>query len=344
MSKIAVLYICTGKYFTFLESFFNYAEKNLFPGSEKRYFVFTEKGRKCILKDRFPDKIELVEMANEDATKWPLVTLMRYKFFHCCESELMKYDYCIFCNANLYWINEVSEEMLLPKKGSNKIRFQWHPYYTTVSTPQELPYDRTEGSTARVGYDEGRYYIAGGLLAGETKPFLDMSKDLEKKIDEDFNKGIIAKFHDESHINRWIIDNPDKFELLPPPFMWPSEFGTTKKTYGTTDFKTIYGYCLNKKVLGSGEDHQNIRNKNEYDIDIRYNDALVHRWYDLKINGEIVGMLKIRYNICIVGTTGQTGVVVGEDEKSLSVVWDDTGLETFTKDETNHLLTSSQRQ
>ena len=40
--KIAILYICTGKYSIFWEEFYKSAKKNLFPNSEKHFFVFSD--------------------------------------------------------------------------------------------------------------------------------------------------------------------------------------------------------------------------------------------------------------------------------------------------------------
>ena len=41
--KIAILYICTGKYYIFWENFYNSAQKNLFPYETKHFFVFSDK-------------------------------------------------------------------------------------------------------------------------------------------------------------------------------------------------------------------------------------------------------------------------------------------------------------
>ena len=40
--KIAILYICTGKYNIFWKDFYTSCEKNFIPNSEKHYFVFTD--------------------------------------------------------------------------------------------------------------------------------------------------------------------------------------------------------------------------------------------------------------------------------------------------------------
>ena len=47
-----------------------------------------------------------------------------------------------------------------------------------------------------------------GLGLKEAKEFLKMCSNLSKNINKDLENGIVAKWHDESHMNRWRIDNP----------------------------------------------------------------------------------------------------------------------------------------
>ncbi len=42
-----------------------------------------------------------------------------------------------------------------------------------------------------------------------------MSQAIETNIDSDLNKGIIAVWHDESHLNRYFIDHPPTKILCP---------------------------------------------------------------------------------------------------------------------------------
>ena len=42
MTKIGMLYICTGKYTVFWPEFYRSFEEKFLPGCEKEYFVFTD--------------------------------------------------------------------------------------------------------------------------------------------------------------------------------------------------------------------------------------------------------------------------------------------------------------
>ena len=47
-----------------------------------------------------------------------------------------------------------------------------------------------------------------------------MIAELEKRIDEDEAHGVIAKWHDESQLNRYIIDHP-AYRILTPSYAYP---------------------------------------------------------------------------------------------------------------------------
>ena len=44
---------------------------------------------------------------------------------------------------------------------------------------------------------------------------------LAARINADLEKTIIAKFHDESHLNRFRLDNKEQFNILHPKFAFP---------------------------------------------------------------------------------------------------------------------------
>lgn len=53
-------------------------------------------------------------------------------------------------------------------------------------------------------------YFAGGFNGGSSKEFLRMSREIKENIEKDYEKNIIAIWHDESHMNKWFYENkPD---------------------------------------------------------------------------------------------------------------------------------------
>ena len=42
-----------------------------------------------------------------------------------------------------------------------------------------------------------------------------MAEVIAERVNKDFEKGVIALWHDESHMNRYLIDNPPTLSLTP---------------------------------------------------------------------------------------------------------------------------------
>ena len=197
--KIAILYVCTGNYITFLESFRASAMAHFLPGHHKHFFVFTD------------------QVVNEDDGNttyiylkhpgWPDITLERYSFFLDIENEISKFDYVYFFNANCEFVADVGEEFL---PSGDEIIVVQHPGYYKTGNAQGLPYETDPRSRAMVPPGMGRYYVAGGVNGGSTSAFLDMSKAIHGAVQADKKAGVIATWHDESHLNRYVCDHPHR--------------------------------------------------------------------------------------------------------------------------------------
>lgn len=98
--KIAILYICTGKYNVFWKGFFESSEKKFLQKSQKEYFVFTDD------EHLFGADQSNVHIIPHKYMGWPYDTLMRFEVFSSIEKELVGFDYIFFFNANMV-INEV---------------------------------------------------------------------------------------------------------------------------------------------------------------------------------------------------------------------------------------------
>ena len=98
------------------------------------------------------------------------------------------------------------------------------PYYG--KNPIFHPYDRSGKSRASIPYSCGQYYVAGGLNGGTAAAYLALCRELKKRTDEDLQNNVIARFHDESQLNRLVAETPGKFRILPPDYCTPEETPT----------------------------------------------------------------------------------------------------------------------
>lgn len=195
--KVAILYICTGRYSIFWEEFFKNSESFFLPNYEKHYFVFTDA-------DDIYEKDNIrVHPIFEDTKEWPFVTLYRFKIFLKVETELREFDYIFFFNSNMRFLETIGEE-ILPNIDEKLLGVQ-HPG-GFGKTNVEFSYDRNIDSTAYIPYGEGTYYFMGGFNGGRGADYLELIKELNSNIDIDYNKNIIALWHDESHLNRYLLN------------------------------------------------------------------------------------------------------------------------------------------
>ena len=211
MKKIGILYICTGKYTVFWDGFYQSAEKFLLPELEKHYFVFTD-GKINTYGSPF------VKIIEQEQLGWPFDTLYRFNMFLKIENQLQEMDYLFFFNSNLVIVQTVGNE-ILPSEQDELVVTQ-HPGFFDKER-KKFTYENNKKSTAYIAKNEGQVYIAGGLNGGTALNFLKLAKTLSQNIDTDYKKGIIALWHDESHINRYIIGKNVK--ILPPSYLYKQD-------------------------------------------------------------------------------------------------------------------------
>lgn len=197
--NIAILYICTGDYDVFWEKFYNSAEKNLLPGIQKNYFVFTD-SKKITPTGK-------VHIIYQKKLKWPYPTLLRFKMFVSISNKLQNYDFIFFMNANLEIIEKIGEEILPYKEGLCVVL---HPGYFALKELNEMPYERNPDSSAYIPFGYGKYYFMGGFNGGRSKEYLSMCEELNNNIIRDLSRGIIAVWHDESHLNHYMLNRIPK--------------------------------------------------------------------------------------------------------------------------------------
>lgn len=212
VNKIAILYVCVGSYVAFWQDFYKSFEKLFLKNAIVEYYVFTDAD-----KIYAEEKNERIHRKYQEDLGWPGNTLFRFKIFETVESELRKFDYIFFMNSNIVCMQEITEEMFLPQK--EELLVVQHPGWFDRK-PYEYPYDRNRKSSAYIPKTQGQIYVCGGVNGGKAEAFLRVIHDLSKQIEEDYARGIIAKWHDESQLNKYIVKRKD-YRLLSPAYCYP---------------------------------------------------------------------------------------------------------------------------
>lgn len=218
--SIGILYICTGPYVLFWKDFYKSFQEKFLVDFEKRYFVFSDAEEIYGQDDPDVKKIKI------EPQPWPLITLLRFSTFLKVEEELKKCDYLMFSNSNMVCDAVITPEEFLPREKLNEtLAVTIHPGYAGKKKI-DFPYDRNKKSTAYIPWNCGSYYVIGAMFCGTSNAFIKMSKTLKKNIEEDLKRNIIAKWHDESQLNRYIIGKKN-IRILPPQYCYPCGMNVT---------------------------------------------------------------------------------------------------------------------
>lgn len=204
--KIGILLIATNKYNHFLQTLITSADTYLLKDSDVTYFIFSDRSTQLVTK-------RSIVHINIEHKPWPFMTLGRYEIFSTQYSKLSKMNYIFYCDVDMLFVSDVGREIL-----SDRV-VTLHPGYVGKrGTPETNP-----NSLAYIPASKPMQYFAGGFNGGSSDEFLKMSRILANNIQLDLEKGIIAVWHDESHLNKYMIDNhPTK--ILDPSYCCPEEW------------------------------------------------------------------------------------------------------------------------
>jgi hypothetical protein len=212
--RIGILYICTGKYSIFWKDFFLKTEQNFLPGMHKEYFVFTD------AKKLYSDRIPRIHKIYQEKLGWPFDTLKRFDMFLRVENELEKFDYLFFFNANMRVVEKVNETFLpSAEEGLVAVKHTWG----SNPDPIELPVETNPESTAYIEPGTATHYFMGGLNGGISRPYIQLMKDINRNIYQDLSKNIIAVWHDESHLNKYLLNK--RIKIMGPEYGYPQGSG-----------------------------------------------------------------------------------------------------------------------
>ena len=207
--KILILTIATNKYIQFVERLYDNIEEKFLNGHEIQGLLFTEHDVET------SDNIKVSQIEHED---WPMPTLKRYNYFVKEKDYISQFDYCYYFDVDMGIVSEVGDEIL------SDLVATMHPYQSFYPKEQRT-------------YD---------LNGGSTKRFMEMAEILADRVNKDLENDVIALWHDESQMNRYLIDNPPTLSLT------PSYCFAEEQMYNSE-------YPYDAKIIALKKDHNELR-------------------------------------------------------------------------------------
>jgi histo-blood group ABO system transferase len=205
--RIGLLVIATQPaYAAYAADLLRTADTHFFTSSndEVSYFVFTD----TAISYTGPRQLIVTRVEHKP---WPHMTLGRYAIFCTHADVFANMDYVYYADADTYFVAAVGREIALPQQ----LVVVRHPSYRgTRGTPETRRL-----STACIRANERMpAYVCGGFNGGPRAMYLAMARTLRHNIDTDAARGITAVWHDESHLNRYLVDHARHMMVLPSSY------------------------------------------------------------------------------------------------------------------------------
>lgn len=240
---IGIFCICTGNYVQYLNDLVSSVNKYFLPKYNKVFFISTDNKKYVDKLFKKYDNKYFVDVIYKKG--FPLDTLYRYKYLLNFGIKVEMYcDYIYYLDVDMRIVDNIGDE-ILPNKDTPLVGTK-HPGFAFGNNKNGSPETR-EISTAYISPENYRnIYIAGGFNGGYSYYFRQMAKEIQKNIDIDKSNDIIAVWHDESHLNKYMNINFDMFKILEPDYCYPENYHEN--------------IPCSQKILALDKDHNKVRN------------------------------------------------------------------------------------
>lgn len=212
--KIGIFYIVTGRYTAFWPEFIESFAKKFLPGTQRCIYLFSDE-KEDFFRQGLPENIEL-RYHKIEHQPWPFMTLMRYHLFMEHYEEWKACDYIFFINSTYIFYKTLGPEILPGPEHEYLVAAEHRQ--SVRRKPDRYTYDRNPASKAYIPYGLGAHYYAGGFNGGTVPAFKTMCESIMLATDEDLKNDIIALWHDESHLNKYLLNK--NIKVLPPTYVW----------------------------------------------------------------------------------------------------------------------------
>lgn len=211
--KIAIVTVAIDAYRKFIPDFINSIKQYVFIGEQVDIMVISD---------------ALVENYNTlvvDTLPPVLYLLLKYTYIN--KFDVEPYDYVYYLDSDCRVIADIGPD-ILPDNELHLVGVQ-HPWQKSDSTS----FESNPLSTACIRDNRNMPYFQSCFFGGKREAFRQMTLELERNTHIDLKNRIVAKWYDESHLNRYFFDHPPKALHMgyayPDPSVWNQVFDAPAK-------------------------------------------------------------------------------------------------------------------
>jgi hypothetical protein len=243
MKSLAILTVATRHYFDYWEKMIRSAEENYSGEININFHVFTDHHESSRL-IKFKSPFLNVVTHRIEELGWPEATLKRYEIIlnhqdSYTEDFLLHLDAdMLFKSPLIFLANQLDGQNMMnlvrhpgfyrPKRSKKFLFYLKNQRYILRDIKAQIlfgglgSWERDENSQAFVPRNLRKEYFCGATWFGPRVKFLEFCADLESSVQADFVSGKMARWHDESHLNRWAAYN--EYIALTPSFCFDPSF------------------------------------------------------------------------------------------------------------------------
>jgi len=216
--KVAISFLGTGKYLNFLPQYYQNIEEYFLPNTKKTILAFTDGEL-----DETPKNIKVFPQEHLD---WPYITLKRFEIINKARKIIADHDWFVFIDGDALVVDRIEEKDFFTDKPLFGVHHPCHYLKMHPHTSYPGAYEITENCNAAINLDkyQPKVYYQGCFWGGKTPDVLKMIDELQYRIEDDLKRDVIALWHDESHLNKYFIENPDLVHTYGPEYAYPELF------------------------------------------------------------------------------------------------------------------------
>lgn len=204
------------KYVQFIEGFMSSANKYFLAGHQVNFYLFTDN----------PEQISHLQMAPENHlfvipvqnhSRWQDISMSRMDIISRYIRSQFQYevDYLFSIDIDVQLFEHIGVEIIDTLVGTIS------PWQYTARRESKSYETRTE-SQAAIPTGEGDFYYTASFYGGGVAEVYKLTRACFKGIMEDRKNGIEARWHDESHLNKYLLYHKPT-RLLSPEYYWDEE-------------------------------------------------------------------------------------------------------------------------
>ncbi|NWV31975.1 BGAT2 transferase, partial [Grantiella picta] len=204
------------KYWFFIEGFMRSANQYFLAGHQVNFYLFTDSPEKISHLQMSPEN-HLCVIPVQNDSRWQDISRSRMDIIstYILSQFQHEVDYLYSIDIDVELLAHIGVEIIDALVGTIS---SWQ----LMANPEDKAYETRPESRAAIPEGQGDFYYTASFYGGSVSEVYKLTRACSKGLVEDRENGIEARWHDESHLNKYLLHHKPT-RLLSPEYYWDSE-------------------------------------------------------------------------------------------------------------------------